>query len=147
MRGILVGYDGSGHSAKALEWAAREAAVRNEDLTVVHVCQEKPCAWGEARPSGDAWLAEARELAEEQADKALARAGAGLSRPRVTVRAIRGLPAEELLSAATDADMLVVGARGAGGFRKLLLGSVSCHIAHHAHCPVVVIPDDEGGEP
>jgi nucleotide-binding universal stress UspA family protein len=53
-----------------------------------------------------------------------------------------GLPAEELLEAAadTDADMIVVGARGTGGFKKLLLGSVSSHLAHHAHCPVVIVP-------
>jgi nucleotide-binding universal stress UspA family protein len=158
MRGILVGYDGSGHSVKALEWAAHEAALRHAELVVLHICQENPRAWGRAATSGDATstggtpadvaladvaLAEARDRAEEEAGKALARAGAGLPRPRVTVRAIRGVPAEELLSAAADADMLVVGARGAGGFRKLLLGSVSSHLAHHSHCPVVVIPDDD----
>jgi nucleotide-binding universal stress UspA family protein len=60
----------------------------------------------------------------------------------VTVRAATGLPAEALLEAAADADMLVVGSRGAGGFKRLLMGSVSTQVTHHAPCPVVVIPDE-----
>jgi nucleotide-binding universal stress UspA family protein len=60
--------------------------------------------------------------------------------PQVNVSASTGLPAEELLAAAEGADMIVVGSRGAGGFRRLLLGSVAAQITHHAHCPVVVIP-------
>jgi nucleotide-binding universal stress UspA family protein len=66
----------------------------------------------------------------------------GSEPPSVTVRAVTGRPGEELLSAATDADMIVVGARGGGGFKRLLLGSVSTQLTHHAHCPVVVIPGD-----
>ena len=54
-------------------------------------------------------------------------------------QAVTGLPAEALLEAAADADMLVVGSRGAGGFKRLLMGSVSTQVTHHAHCPVVVI--------
>jgi nucleotide-binding universal stress UspA family protein len=50
-----------------------------------------------------------------------------------------GLPAKTLLEAATGADMLVVGSRGAGGFQRLRLGSVSTQVTHHAPCPVVVI--------
>jgi nucleotide-binding universal stress UspA family protein len=58
----------------------------------------------------------------------------------VTVLSRNGMPAEEILTAAADADMVVVGSRGAGGFRQLLMGSVSSQVTHHAHCPVVVIP-------
>ena len=58
------------------------------------------------------------------------------------MRAVTGVPAEELLSAAADADMIVVGSRGAGGFKRLLLGSVATQVTHHAGCPVVVIPDE-----
>jgi len=65
------------------------------------------------------------------------------SRPSsVTVRAATGLPAEALLEAAADADLLVVGSRGAGGFKSLPMGSVSTQVTHHARCPVVVIPDE-----
>lgn len=153
MNGILVGYDGSGHALRALEWAAREAAVRHAPLTVLSVCETAADPWHEApagdqsgtgaADSGDHGVRQARTLAEEQAGKVLAQASAGLPAPEVTVRAVLGIPAEELLSAAADADMIVVGSRGAGGFRKLLLGSVTSHLTHHAHCPVVVVPDDD----
>jgi nucleotide-binding universal stress UspA family protein len=60
--------------------------------------------------------------------------------PETTVRVATGHPAEELVTASRDADMLVVGSRGTGGFGRLLLGSVSSQVTHHAECPVVVVP-------
>jgi nucleotide-binding universal stress UspA family protein len=68
----------------------------------------------------------------------------GESRPEsVMVQALSGTPAHELLSAAKGADMIVVGSRGAGGFTRLLMGSVSTQVSHHAHCPVVIIPQED----
>jgi nucleotide-binding universal stress UspA family protein len=68
----------------------------------------------------------------------------GESRPEsVTVQSVSGTPTEELLRAARDADMIMVGSRGAGGFTYPLLGSVSSRVAHRAHCPVVVIPSED----
>ena len=64
----------------------------------------------------------------------------GGERPAVTVRAISGVPAEELIKAGEGADLLVVGSRGSGGFGQLRLGSVSSQVTHHAPCPVVVVP-------
>jgi nucleotide-binding universal stress UspA family protein len=58
----------------------------------------------------------------------------------ITVNVARGDVSAELLRASRDADMLVVGSRGSGGFAELLMGSVSSKVAHHAECPVVVIP-------
>jgi nucleotide-binding universal stress UspA family protein len=58
----------------------------------------------------------------------------------VSVRAVVGGPAEQLLNAAIGADMLVVGSRGRGGFAQLLLGSVSSQVVHHAVCPTAVVP-------
>lgn len=57
------------------------------------------------------------------------------------VSATTGDVAEELVKASRDADMLVVGSRGSGGFARLLMGSVSSQVTHHAECPVVVIPE------
>jgi nucleotide-binding universal stress UspA family protein len=146
MPGIIVGTDGSAPSRRALEWAIREAGIRRAPLTVLTVYQAIPDYWGTITSPGVHALAEeARKVAQEEADRLLDEAGAW-SRPLlVTVQAVNGLPAEELLKAAddTDADMIVVGARGAGGFKKLLLGSVSTHLTHHAHCPVAVIPPED----
>jgi len=146
MPGIIVGTDGSAHSQRALEWAIREAGIRRTRLTVLTVYQAIPGYRGTVTSPGVHALAEkARKTAQEEANILLDRAGA---RPRplsVTVQAANGLPAEELIRAADDsrADMIVVGARGAGGFKKLLLGSVSTHLTHHAHCPVAVIPPED----
>lgn len=145
MPGILVGVDGSHHSERALDWAVKEAAIRHVPLTVLTVHQV-PAGWlghGLAAHPGDAHLLETtKTIAEEQVDKVLA----GLAGPRpepVTVQAVNGVPAEALLGAAADADMIVLGARGSGGFARLRMGSVSDQVAHHAHCPVVIVPHDD----
>jgi nucleotide-binding universal stress UspA family protein len=71
--------------------------------------------------------------------------GAVAGAPDVAVerRVVSGGPAARLLDAARDATLIVVGRRGLGGFRRLLLGSVSDHVARHAPCPVVVMPPGE----
>jgi nucleotide-binding universal stress UspA family protein len=145
MSGILVGIDGSGHSTRALEWAAREAAVRKVPLTVLTVYQTAVGYGGHAVGYvGDEVLAEqARQAAEEQADKVLAELDEASRPAAVTVRGVAGLAADELLGASAGADMIVVGSRGAGGFRKLLLGSVASQVTHHAHVPVVIIPAEK----
>lgn len=144
MPGIIVGIDGSAHSLKALEWAITEAAIRHAPLTVLTVHQAVAGYFATpAQYPGDQDLTDqAREVAQKETDDILGKVGEGSRLPSVTVRAVNGLPAEELLRASAGADMLVVGSRGAGGFARLLLGSVSTKVTHHAHCPVVVIPAD-----
>ena len=144
MPGIIVGVDGSGHSRRALEWAVSEAVTRQAPLTVITVQQAVAGYWGGPVPyAGDSGLTDqARKEVQKMTDDVLDEFDAGSRPPSVTVQAVSGLPAEVLLAAAQDADMLIVGARGAGGFKRLLLGSVGTHVTHHAHCPVVVIPAD-----
>jgi nucleotide-binding universal stress UspA family protein len=145
MPGILVGVDGSDHSRRALAWAMHEAAQRHVPLTVMTVRPEevRPATqifWGvrdTAEQSFDPDLA--RRLLQEFVDKAADEAGEKV--PEVTVSVVMGDVAEELLKAARDADMLVVGSRGGGSFAKLLLGSVSSKVTHHAVGPVVVVPE------
>jgi nucleotide-binding universal stress UspA family protein len=140
MSGILVGVDGSAHSQRALEWAAKEAAVRHTSLTVLTVHQAVAGFWGGTlHYQGDEALTDkAREAARAETDKVLS----GLTdRPAsVTVKAVNGIPAEEILNAGADADMIVVGSRGGGGFARLLMGSVSSTVAEHATVPVMILP-------
>lgn len=146
MPGILVGIDGSGHSQRALEWAMKEAAIRHAPLTVltVHQAVRGYLSGAAVYPDDTALTQKAREAAQAETDKVLA--GLGESRPEsVTVRATHGFPAEELIEASRDADMVVVGERGAGGFARLVMGSVTTQVAHHAHCPVVIIPTENRG--
>lgn len=144
MPGIVVGIDGSAHAQRALDWAVREAALRDVPLSVIAVWRTAVSYWGNPviYPQDRALAEQARKNAEEAVDKSLATAGD--ARPAsVTVRAVSGIPAAELVAASAEADMLVVGSRGTGGFSRLLLGSVSTQVVHHAHCPVVVVPDED----
>ena len=68
--------------------------------------------------------------------------GIGEKVPDVIVNAVIGDPAEEHIKASRDADLVVVGSRGGGGFSTLLMGSVSSKVVHHAACPVVVVPEN-----
>jgi nucleotide-binding universal stress UspA family protein len=144
MPGIIVGVDGSGHSQRALEWAMKEAAMRHDSLTVLTVHQAIKGFFGTAVISSEdsALIQRAREAAQAEADKVLA----GLSEPHpdsVTVKAVHGFPVAELLAAGADADMIVLGSRGTGGFNRLLLGSVASQVAQHAHCPVLIVPAED----
>jgi nucleotide-binding universal stress UspA family protein len=146
MPGIVVGVDGSGHSRGALEWAVREAAVRRAPLSVVTVHQAPVEYLGSSVDHAqDHDLAERyRQAAQQAVEGALARADGARPEP-VTVQAVGGAPAEALLATARNAGMIVIGSRGAGGFARLLMGSVSSQITHHLHCPVVVIPAQDRG--
>jgi nucleotide-binding universal stress UspA family protein len=145
MPGILVGVDGSEHSRRALEWAMREAAARGVPLTVMTVHPPPVRAAAEV-------LWALPDLPDRSFDPELARTGVkqfvekvandiGQAVPEVTVTVVTGDPAEELVKASHDADLLVVGSRGSGGFARLLLGSVSSKVMHHAACPATVIPE------
>ncbi|MGH8916933.1 MAG: universal stress protein, partial [Actinomycetes bacterium] len=90
----------------------------------------------------DAALTEkAKEAAKAETDQVLAALG---SQPAsVTVTAVHGLPADELVKASEGADMIVLGRRGMGGFARLLMGSVTSQVAQHAQCPVLIVPGAE----
>ena len=143
MPGIIVGIDGSGHSKRALEWAMKEAVVRHAPLTVITVHDAVAGYLGGVAvyPDDQERTEKAREAAQAETDKVLA----GLAGPRpeaVTVKAVHGFPAEELINASKDADMIVVGSRGAGGFARLLMGSVAGQVTQHAYCPVLIVPPE-----
>ena len=139
MAGIVVGVDGSGHSRKALERAAAEAAAHHAALTVLVVHQAIRDVYGyPSHYQEDAsQTAKVKEAAQAETDEVVA--GLDAKPASVTVTSVHGLPADELIKASQDADMLVLGRRGMGGFSLLAMGGVSSQVAHHAHCPVVVV--------
>jgi nucleotide-binding universal stress UspA family protein len=125
MPGIAVGVDGSGHSQRALEWAIREAALRHTSLTVLTVDQAVAGFWGGTLhyAQDESRTEKAREAAQAEVDQTLSSLS---DHPEsITVKAVHGLPAEELIN---------------GGFSRLAAGSVANQVVHHAHCPVVVLP-------
>ncbi|MEU6998179.1 universal stress protein [Nonomuraea sp. NPDC046570] len=129
---IIVGVDGSAPSTAAVEWAADDAIRMGARLRLVHVLNR----WPYDITDGDDYLAEA-------AGKVLAAAEvtARTRQPDVEVstRLIEGVPSAVLREQEQEATELVVGSRGLGGFAGAVLGSVSMHLAGHAHCPVVVV--------
>jgi len=146
MPGIVVGIDGSANARFALAWAISEAAARHAPLTVLTV-HEISNSFLTGRPvvlSADQnQLAAAKAAATELTDKAVSELGEAMP-ALVTVTAVNGSAADELLAAANDADMLVLGARGGAQASGLAahspIGSVSNKVLHRARCPVVVIP-------
>ena len=143
MAGIIVGVDGSDHSRRALGWAMHEAVKHRLPLTVmsIHPPPARPATsiyWGVHNYPENSFDPElARMAVQEFVDKVGGEIGEA---PEITVSVGTGDAAEELVKASRDADMLVVGSRGGGGFARLLMGSVSSQVVHHASCPVVVIP-------
>lgn len=142
MATIVVGVDGSPDSQRALAWAVEEAELRGTPLQIVAVQPiPRTLGWGgvplQVYPED-----EDRQRVEAGARQALDKVTADREGPLtvpVTVEAVIGDAIEELLAAGNDADLLAVGSRGAGGFSRLLLGSVSTALVHHADCPVVVV--------
>jgi nucleotide-binding universal stress UspA family protein len=136
---IVVGVDGSAGSRKALTWAAAEAAIHGSDLVVVNVWEHTLLP-----PAGSVSVSEryVPDPSQRTADDLLQVIKEELGdEPPVPVqpRVKQGRPAKVLIEESADADLLVVGPRGHGGFAGLVLGSVSQHVAAYAKCPVVVV--------
>ena len=164
MARIVVGVDGSPGARRALEWAAGEARLRGAVLQVVHAYQARHLAAPFYFPSQHAMPPTTEDVAQEPAqlemaatlqdraefeevyrsraerllDILLGEQDGDVEVQRTVVEDRH--PAEALVSLAVDADLLVVGSRGLGGFTELLLGSVSHAAVLHAVCPVVVVP-------
>ena len=144
MPGIIVGVDGSGHSQRALEWAMNEAAIRHVPLTVLTVHPSIVGYFGGVVTSAEdlALTEEVQTAVKAEAEKVLTE----LSGPHpesVTVKAVHSFPVEELINASKDADLVVLGSRGAGGFTRLMLGSTADQVVRHAHCPVTIVPPED----
>ncbi len=144
MSGIIVGIDGSGHSRRALEWAMREAAIRHAPLTVLTVYPAITGLFGgpAVYPDDREATEEAHAAAQAEIDKVRAELD-GPGPESVTVKAVHGFVVEEIIKASRDADMLILGSRGAGGaggFARLVLGSTCYLVTQHAPCPILIVP-------
>jgi nucleotide-binding universal stress UspA family protein len=156
MSSIVVGVDGSPQSTAALAWAVDEARSRGAELTVVNVHRGRETGpdpqLGATHFPSRATVERAADEAErqrEEDDEAVHRRAEGVVSSslrdvdtdgvRVRTLVLSGRPAAQLIEASQDADLLVVGSRGRGGFGGLRLGSVSEQCTRHASCPVVVV--------
>jgi nucleotide-binding universal stress UspA family protein len=139
-RPVVVGVDGSATSQRALAWALDAANLRGASLTVIN-------AWEPGLTAAVAAVGEPTEAAVDGDPSAgamvaamLAAAGRDDVRVPIETRLVADPPARAILEASAGASLVVLGSRGRGGFRGLLLGSVSQHVVNHALCPVVIIP-------
>ena len=144
MATIVVGVDGSSSAQAALRFAVQEAKLRGAGVRVVTAWHVSTMVYsgGGFAPGIDPTVFE--ESASGSLEQALAALGDEANGVEIE-RSIRmGQPAQVLVEEAKDADLLVVGSRGHGGFAGLLLGSVSHQCALHARCPVVIVHEPEG---
>jgi nucleotide-binding universal stress UspA family protein len=142
MSGIVVGIDGSPNSERALDWAMRQAAAVRAPLTVITVHEVPKSYWGGipvVGPGDEPLLESLRQAAEEMTQKVAGRLGDAVP-VSVAVHAVSGFVVKELVDASQDADLVVLGARGASGFTRLIMGSVSSEVVQHSACPVVIVP-------
>ena len=143
---IVVGVDGSAQSARALKWATAQALAERRPLTLVHTIHAVTPAFV------DAAIVDARDATSvlDAAGKQVlseARRQVARSAPELEVHEFFDLadPRDMLLQLSADASMIVVGSRGRGSVRSLLLGSVSVALVRQAHCPVVVVRPEHVG--
>jgi nucleotide-binding universal stress UspA family protein len=136
MARIVVGVDASEHAKRALQWAVEEARLREAEIVVVHAVHQPDIAAMPAvlpMPSHEELMAAGNAVVDELL------AGVEASDVKVLREVRSGGAAGVICAAANDADLVVVGARGLGGFRGLLLGSVTQQVVAHSPRPVVVV--------
>ena len=136
---IVAGIDGSAHSMAALSWAVDEARLRGLGLRIIHVFPTLVSFFG---TTAHEYYPKVEAEARTMFDEALAAAPA-MDDLDVEHTLVPGNPAEILIGASRGASLLVVGSRGRGAFRGMLMGSVSTHAVHQAHCPVVVVRGED----
>jgi nucleotide-binding universal stress UspA family protein len=139
---IVVGVDGSPSSKDALRWAVRQAGLTGATVAALitwHLPQFTGTGGYAWPPVGGPETTELARLAEKVLTDAITETGAAEGLAPITAQVRQGHAAQALLEAAAEADLLVVGSRGHGGFAEALLGSVSQRCVQHAPCPVVIV--------
>jgi nucleotide-binding universal stress UspA family protein len=134
-RTIVVGVDGSEPSRLAVTWAAEEAELRGSVLRILYAGTRRPAAVPDWYSSVPATMAAAQAVV----DDTFALVATGHPSVVLETELVDAPPARALIRASARVDLVVIGARGQGGFKGLLLGSVSQRTIHRAICPVVVV--------
>jgi nucleotide-binding universal stress UspA family protein len=145
---IVVGVDNSDGAKAALRFALEEAKLRGARLRAVHAWKFVPfgaTGMEAGQPMLGAELADLQRGVEASFEATLHDAIPDPGGVDVERRIVAGTAAASLVEESRSADLLVVGSRGVGGFRGLLLGSVGQQVAHHAGCPVVIVPHEGRG--
>ncbi|KZS69435.1 MAG: universal stress protein [Mycobacterium pseudokansasii] len=143
--GVVVGADGSPASNAAVCWAARDAAMRNVQLTIVHVVSTDVATWP-PMPYPDTWavwqedegrkiLAAAHKIADESVT--------GERKLTVKSEIVFSTPVPTMVEMSAEAEMIVVGSSGRGALARVLLGSVSSSLVRRARCPVAIVRDED----
>ena len=139
---IVVGVDGSAASKTAVAWAIDEAAAHGDRVELVHAW-EYPAVLTMSY-AGPVLPVFGRDEVEKLSGDLLAVAAAEAAKRApsviITTRLVEGHAGNVLAEASRGARLLVVGTRGLGGFKGMLMGSVSTSCAHHARCPLVIVP-------
>lgn len=146
---VVVGLDGSRHSDQALDWAARHAIAESRDLVLLHAVAATAAtvAWmAEGGVDPTPYLSQAEDAGQAILDTAAAKVAPARPRDKVHTLVVRSDPRTALLEASAQASVVVLGSRGRGPMRSLLLGSVSAAVAGHAECPVVVVRPHHPGK-
>jgi nucleotide-binding universal stress UspA family protein len=143
MEAIVVGIDNSEESKNALRWAVDEARLRGVPVTALHAWEVPPLPPGPelgavVPPIDPSLIRDLESAASTLVERVVQEVSGDESDVEVLPLAVEGAPAAALIEAVGDDDLIVVGSRGLGGFKGLLLGSVSQQVAGHAPCPVVV---------
>lgn len=146
-QGVVVGVDGSEASIAAVQWAARDAELRNVALKIVHAVM--PIVVGGQGWPGGPIPADYAQLVEEEAARVInqaqeaARTATPARAGHIIAAVVHDQPVPALVEMSRHAEMIVVGCHGEGAMAQALLGSVSSGLAHHSHCPVAVVHHHE----
>lgn len=137
---IVVGDDGSEHSSDAVRWAARDAALRGKPLYVLRgwsmLTAPEPTT---TAPGFVPPLADFEATVREDMERAWGGLAAESPAVEVHLQPVHGPAAQVLLEASGQAELVVVGSRGRGGFAELVLGSTADQVVRYSHCPVTVV--------
>src|SRR5512139_2361899 len=132
---IIVGFDGSEHTRRILDWAAEEARLHDRPIRLVHASLLLLRDGSLSEEGYERLYDDRSRLLDEAKDRLLEL----LPGAEVGTRLLGEDPGRALVGESDEATMIVVGTRGSGGFQGLLFGSVGLYVAAHARCPVMVV--------